>query len=265
MPDQTQPYEQLPTAEMAIWRYMDVAKLLSMLQRRCLFLARSDLLGDPFEGSFTQGSLDEFRERHSSPYPDGLQQYLRHVPYWSFVNCWHVADYESAALWSIYGERGIAIRSTVDQLRAAAPEVSARDGETLVHQGVRRVVYIDYRSEHPYLNDLMGPLCFKRRAFAFEGEIRVVRQELRSVAAATDDRPDGRALDGRAPPGPPGREISVDLAALLDAVYVAPRAPSWLREVVSTLLANNGLDQIPCHQSSLDELPEIGLPELETT
>jgi hypothetical protein len=42
----------LPTnKDIPIWRYMDLAKYLSMLDRRSLFFARATLLGDPFEGS----------------------------------------------------------------------------------------------------------------------------------------------------------------------------------------------------------------------
>jgi hypothetical protein len=45
----------LPTnKDIPIWRYMDLAKYLSMLDRRCLFFARATLLDDPFEGSSTK-------------------------------------------------------------------------------------------------------------------------------------------------------------------------------------------------------------------
>ena len=45
----------LPTnKDISIWRYMDLGKYLSMLDRRSLFLARAGLLGDPFEGAPTQ-------------------------------------------------------------------------------------------------------------------------------------------------------------------------------------------------------------------
>src|SRR6478672_2892400 len=45
----------LPTnKDVPIWRYMDLSKYLSMLDRRCLYFARATLLGDPFEGSSTK-------------------------------------------------------------------------------------------------------------------------------------------------------------------------------------------------------------------
>ena len=34
-----------------LWRYMDLAEFVDLLQRSCLFFSRSDLLGEPFEES----------------------------------------------------------------------------------------------------------------------------------------------------------------------------------------------------------------------
>src|SRR5260370_23091489 len=40
-----------------IWRYMDLAKFVGLVDRDTLFFSRADLLGDPFEGSVTQAEL----------------------------------------------------------------------------------------------------------------------------------------------------------------------------------------------------------------
>lgn len=34
-----------------LWRYMDLAKFLALLEDRALYFARADKLGDPFEGA----------------------------------------------------------------------------------------------------------------------------------------------------------------------------------------------------------------------
>jgi hypothetical protein len=252
-----QPYEELPAGSTPIWRYMDLPKLLALLERRALFLCRADRLGDQFEGSFTQGSLDEFRAEWGSDFERGHRDFWTLAPRWSFVSCWHAAETESAALWSIYGGlNAVAVRSTVDRLREAVPESDTRQGDVLISQGVRRVVYIDYKTSHPYLNDLIGPLCYKRRAFAYESEIRAIRQELRSVESSS--RPGGRALDANAPPGADGRDIPVDLERFVDAVYVAPKAPRWYFDTVAAVMKRYALDGVPCQQSSLDDLPEFG-------
>jgi hypothetical protein len=48
----------LPTnKDIPIWRYMDLAKYLSMLDSQSLFFSRATLLGDPFEGSAKDDGL----------------------------------------------------------------------------------------------------------------------------------------------------------------------------------------------------------------
>lgn len=150
----------------------------------------------------------------------------------------------------------MAIRSTVGTLQAIFPEFTKREGDTLVNQAVRSVQYIDYRTEHPFLNDVMGPLCYKRRAFAYEQEIRVIRQELPSVPV--NDRPNGRAIQMGPPPEQRGVAIPVDLTTLIEAVYLIPASPAWILDVVAEAMRRFDLGGIPCRQSSLDELPDFG-------
>jgi hypothetical protein len=44
----------------AIWRYVDFAKLVALLDTRTLFFSRADLLGDAFEGSYSRASVETF-------------------------------------------------------------------------------------------------------------------------------------------------------------------------------------------------------------
>ena len=41
--------------EAKIWRYLDLAKFLAMIEKKTLFFCRIDKLGDPFEGSRPRG------------------------------------------------------------------------------------------------------------------------------------------------------------------------------------------------------------------
>jgi hypothetical protein len=48
----------LPTnKEVPVWRYMDLAKYLMMLNSKSLYFARANKLGDPFEGSSTRAMV----------------------------------------------------------------------------------------------------------------------------------------------------------------------------------------------------------------
>lgn len=262
MPESKEPlkYEVLPPPDTPVWRYVSLAKLLAMLQSRALFLSRADLFDDHFEGAFSEGSLRDFERDWGAEYPENLVTFTRWIPCRSFVSCWCASDVESVALWQVYArsEGALAVRSTVGALQSLFPEAATREGDTLVNQAVRSVQYIDYRTEHPFLNDFMGPLCYKRRAFSYEQEIRVIRQELPSVPRPSSDRPDGRAIKLGPPPEHGGINIPVDLATLIKAVYLAPSSPAWLLDVVGEIMRRFDLGGVPCRQSSLDELPEFG-------
>ena len=47
-------FPQPPDPSISVWRYMDLAKLMWLLQRRALYFSRLDKLGDPFEGHYTK-------------------------------------------------------------------------------------------------------------------------------------------------------------------------------------------------------------------
>ena len=105
---------QVPPAEAQLWRFMDLAKLVSILDRNALYFPVLASLNDELEGSPPrppQGATDEDRLRAYDTW-----QYNRTV---LFVNCWHQSDDESAAMWALYGNQGVAVRTTFGLLSKA--------------------------------------------------------------------------------------------------------------------------------------------------
>jgi hypothetical protein len=251
-------YEVLPSPETPVWRYLSLPKFLALLRTQAVFLCRADLFEDVFEGAFTEGSLREHAEEWGTELPEDLVTLARWVPCRSYVSCWHASEVESAALWKIYAasEGALAVRSTVGALQQVFPATLKSQDNLILNQDLRRVQYIDYRTEHPDINDLAGPLCYKRRAFAFEQEVRVIRQELPTGPAK--DRPNGRVIVMGPPPDETGREVPVDLETLIGAIYLAPSSPPWLLPTLRETMRRFGFGEIDCRQSSLDELPDFG-------
>lgn len=214
-----------------IWRYMDFPKYVSLLEQSALYLSRSDLLGDSFEGSLsplntvvrTVQALSEGRASDAFTMPPEVRQRMRQMIY---VNCWHANEHESVAMWSLYARstEAVAVCSTYRKLSAQL--------EPFHYFG--HVHYIDYRSVHIPEGNGFWPFAFKRLAFEHEREMRLVTQE-------------------KSPPGAPGIMMPVDLSKLIDGVYVAPNAAKWFRDLVGSVTRKYGLD-LPVHQSSLDEL-----------
>ena len=75
-----------------VWRYMDFTKFVSLLELRSLYFARSDLLGDPFEGTFRRNRIEQTKKdlAHAAIPPEGFLR-LRDVREFSRIH--HTSAY----------------------------------------------------------------------------------------------------------------------------------------------------------------------------
>ena len=147
-----------PPPDAVLWRYMDFVKFVSLLERKALFFAKASRLGDPFEGSISQSTAVEI-QRMKLVKPEALHEELFRQRDRTLVNCWHEGAYESAAMWSLYGQH-IAIRTTSERL------CRSFDCEEDIHVG--RVAYVDYETAHIRLNNLFNLYLHKRLSFEHE-------------------------------------------------------------------------------------------------
>jgi hypothetical protein len=95
--------------------------------------------------------------------------------------CWNEFTHYSYALWQLYGNRGVAITSTVGEVKSA-----------LIKAGVQRgivapIAYIDYADCElsnvlKYDENIFRPYLLKSVAFAYEQEIRFVLGARREIA-----------------------------------------------------------------------------------
>ena len=70
--------------EVKVWRYMDLAKFISLIDRHQLFFSSVDLFGDPYEGTLPKPDRRRFKKAQSMSGEN------------VFVNSWHLNEYESA-------------------------------------------------------------------------------------------------------------------------------------------------------------------------
>jgi hypothetical protein len=225
-----------PPADTRIWRYMDFVKFVAMLERGGLYFSRADLLGDPFEGTFTPGSIEALTTKlgYTKDAAREWSEIVKHIRKNSYVSCWHESEDESAALWRLYGNT-VAIRSTCGKLRAFLPD----------HCTIAHVRYIDYKADHPDVNYSAGPLLFKRRAFTHEREIRALWQTFTYEGSRRVPYEHG---------GFPGEYVEGDLNLLVDCVVAAPQSPRWFVELVYKVTTRYSLKAI-CISSDLDVAP----------
>lgn len=223
---------------------MPIEVLVTLLHRRELFLARGDLLGDPWEGSttaVTRRERDEESREIAASDPntqraiDQVAEVNKAMRQWTFVSCWHMNEHESAAMWRLYGQ-AIAIRSTFRRLRQEMETASER-----VYLG--QVKYIDYTTEAIRQWDLLAQYIHKRRSFQHERELRIVLQDQTGMAVARrQSRPQTEA----------GRAIAIDPTRLIEKIYVAPETPTWRRQAIEEIVNRFGLPETIVH-SALDE------------
>jgi hypothetical protein len=235
-----------------IWRYQDLTKLLALLTSGCLWFTRADCLGDPYEGSSTKAT-QAWRAATVADLPNAqeslsLSSWLDRA--WvrnTAVNCWHMSEYESEAMWKLYvtGGQGVTIRSTVERFMAAFPafpeDLTVGNTATMVHFGAIR--YIDHHHDPVTLEGMLTqPFFFKRRSFEHEREFRAV---ILDMPTRHEDLKGTRFPDR-------GIAVPIKVSTLIEAVYLPPFAPTWFKSVVAHFAAQF---QIPVRTSQLDENP----------
>jgi len=152
-----------------------------------------------------------------------------------YINCWHMNERESFAMWNLYvrSNEAIAIQSTYQLLRTCLP--------SLINAG--SVQYIDYTLDFVPEDDLLRPFMYKRKSFEHERELRAI----------IDVEDDDETWVGHTV-GSIGRTVPVSLDDLVEKIYVAPTSPSWFAELVRSVMSKYGLEK-PVVMSSLDEKP----------
>jgi hypothetical protein len=233
-------YKEHPTFEppenddAKVWRYMDLTKFVWMLDKQCLYFCRADVLKrqDPYEGSLLPSELLK-----SVPVPVA-QNFTAGITSSGppvTVNCWHLSDYESAAMWKLYaGEnKGIAIQSTFGRMKRSFEGFADN-----VYIG--EITYMDYRAQtYPGCGDKFKGFLTKRKSFEHEKELRVLIWETSKLTKRTDD---GSVL------------ANVNLKELIENIYISPFSPVWNRDTVQAIVKKFGLG-IQVQQSELDREP----------
>jgi hypothetical protein len=249
--------------ETPIWRYIDFAKFVDMLERSVLHFAQIDALGDPFEGIPSDATLDQIREMGEQLHQlliargvrDTNDEWPREPPgrmyrphrLSIYVNCWHLNEYESMAMWRLYCRDEIAIRSSFSRLIE-----SVRDVPQQITAG--KVVYRDRRdrSQPEFPGDIIEAAFRKGMSYEHEREIRAM--------ILVDARPPGQTAFSYEESDLIQRKGynfgPVNLDVLIDTVYVAPGRPSWFKELVERVMRTYGLDKPPV-SSDLDERPDL--------
>ena len=226
--------------EVTIWRYMDFAKYVALLRSGTLYFARLDKMEDAFEGSLTKAEYERLEgearsgeakadlpEDWKGRYLDVLLGNTRNMRRSCYVNCWHMNQHESEAMWRLYSQSSfaIALRSKYSKLRDALPTGS--DGGTYVGPFLGQVTYVDHANDQLPTGNGLVPVMNKRPSFAHEHECRALIWRPEPTDYLLHPDPDSLLAAY-----PTGLDLRIDLSAVVDCVTVSPLAPKWFSESV---------------------------------
>jgi hypothetical protein len=261
-----------PPVDAVLWRYMNLDRFLTLLQKRALYFCRTDLFDDSFEGALpdkTADLMDHVRDVHArrdvagnlAPLLSARRKYRRFF----YANCWHANPYESMAMWRLYvpDGAGIALKTTVGALLGCIPNPP----EGRLHSGL--VSYVDYRTG---LLDALGPVdtyFWKRSEYSHESEFRILyqhfpigvfpEQALRVAEAAAEI---GGSFS--VPPSmmnwdldtKRGFLLSVQISAESSTVVLPPGTTDVVARAVDMAIYASGLG-LPVQRSAMDSNPRF--------
>jgi hypothetical protein len=227
-----------------IWRYVDFAKFVDMLATMSLYFACTSQMTDPYEGWMPRSHIaaltglnDTYliqmkdacdkalalRPQLAPTAFDGiledarrkldLTRVLREVNLKFGLNCWHINDDESEAMWRLYASagNGIAIESTADKLKN-----SLRTDGIIID----RVRYMNFERDEIEKGHEHYGLFLKRTAFAHEMELRA------TILLPT--------------PGV-GAVVPCDIGSLITNIHIAPEAPTFYADAVQYIIDRSDL------------------------
>jgi hypothetical protein len=225
-----------------IWRHMDFAKYLSLLDKQALFFSKVSYLKDPYEGTHFH-LLKEINPTGSEIFerftPQLLQKKadIKAICPALFkgqefcVNCWHLNEEESAALWRIYmsGNEGIAIKTSLQNLKKQIESSSLKIYLEKINYGFNRNCFsIDYNKKTVLITPV-DTVITKRKSFEFEKEIRAIV----SLENNPELEPEVESHQGFMLP--------INLAEIIQEIYINPEAPNWYVDLIKSINTKYGI------------------------
>jgi hypothetical protein len=215
-------FKQPQTNTVKLWKYMDFTKFVALISSGQLFHCRSDKFRDPYEGSYpirNRESDEIIFSRIPSEYRENaIQQFYGFSEWtrqWTYISCWHVNEFESAAMWDLYAktEEAIAIETTYEHLTLCLPDQAY----------IGLVEYINYNDQIIPVNNAFHPFLFKRKSFEHEREARTIIQELPYDDEKLNTERNNTIF---------GKNVQINTARLIQKIYISPNAADWFTDLV---------------------------------
>lgn len=221
-----------------LWRYMDLTKFLALIINQSIYFNRADNYEDVYEGLLTKSDQEQLKQTPS------LEMVIQRSS--TFINCWHQNEYESAAMWKLYGviNDSIAIETDVTTLSNLLPS------RVYLH----KVEYIDYQTdsiidlcfEKTGTLNIHDILAYKRKSFIHEQEYRAIYWHI-----PVENEPLQPNMSWA---HEKGINLNMNIKKLIKHVHISPYADRLVLPIVKSILEKYDLEEIPVTKSSLYSL-----------
>lgn len=200
-----------------IIRYMNFAKLISLLETKELFLTPADKFEDSYEGLFPNNYISFHKNKGKKKElvinPQTIHDEIEFSKRKTYINSWNILENESYALWKIYGEgHGVAIQSNFKELENLVKDKNAV---------IRKVNYLNDEDTYFHVSPDNQPISIvdffsiKKKYYNYEEELRVILL----------DEPDKI------------NTIPInDIENFITKVYVSPFAEDWFVDLVKKVV-----------------------------
>lgn len=202
---------------------MDLPKFVYLLNSKKLYFPSAERLEDKHEGSIflfqKEIELREMTETRLANLLPILSDMRREQLKCTFISCWHRNNSDSQAMWKIFcGEKqGVAMVTSYQKLASC------------VNLNLYVIGCVAYDNSDPLPNNLIAPFMQKRKAFAYEQEVRIIANLYTS--------PDFRDKNGQFCPTREHLALPIDLAKLIETIYVHPDADRLYFQIIESLVS----------------------------
>ena len=206
-----------------------------MLSHKALHFSRADIFTDKWEGAVPELIFKKLKDELSDEDTENTKTFIKKLKELTFVNCWHINEFESAAMWDLYGSSDgtIAIESDIKTLEKVFLEIN--QSSTDMKFEMNSVEYIDYKVKYDLTINPRKIFFYKRKSFEHEKEVRAIYWKILNKLESDDQ----------------GLLVNIDIVSLIKKVHISPYASPWLESVIRDLLEKYHLNNIEVQRSNL--------------
>jgi hypothetical protein len=229
-----------------LWRYMDFAKFLDLLETSTLYFAALPTFEDQFDGIHNALGDDDYydiddtgkvfwlselpttrQQANTDSFKPFFLECVKRIYDAAGISCWRAAERESYAMWKAFvpSGHGIAVKTN---MKAITESLSMDPKERLIYGKVNYQNLDIYKTP---VKTVFDQIFYKSDHFSHEDEVRLFYYciDNQSAPMFRDDYLHTMPTTGK--------KLAIQFHTLITEIVVSPYAPGWFFSLVSEICA----------------------------